>query len=78
VFPTKPAFPAKRQYYGARLAILRFFNSAAETLTTENRKNCIYEAGVGVKQKKKKLCLCRQVSLIAGDKFGDPDCLVTI
>jgi len=44
----------------------------------ENRTNRIYEAGVGVKQKMKKLCLCRQASMIAGDKFGDPDCLVTI
>jgi hypothetical protein len=40
--------------------------------------NRIYEAGVGVKRKKKKLCLCRQASMIAGDKLGDTDCLVTI
>jgi hypothetical protein len=38
----------------------------------------IYEAGVGVKQKRKKLCLCRQSSLIAGDGCGDADCLLTI
>jgi hypothetical protein len=41
-------------------------------------QNRIYEAGVGVKRKKKKLCLCRQASMIAGDKLGDTDCLVTI
>jgi len=39
----------------------------------KNRKDRIYEAGVGVKQKKKKLCLCRQVGMIAGDKLGDSD-----
>jgi hypothetical protein len=44
----------------------------------KDRKNRIYEAGVGVKRKKKKLCLCRQASMIAGDKLGDTDCLVTI
>jgi len=41
-------------------------------------QNRIYEAGVGVKQKKKELCLCRQASMIASDKSDDTDSVVTI
>jgi len=55
-------------------AICAIFNSGAlRRGVIENRKDRIYEAGVGVKQKKKKLCLCRQVGMIAGDKLGDSD-----
>jgi len=36
-----------------------------------NRKNRIYEAGVGVKRKMSKLCPGRQTSVVAGDSMTD-------
>jgi len=44
----------------------------------ENRKNRIYEAGVGVKQKMSELCPGRQARVVAGDKLGDSSFVVTI
>jgi len=44
----------------------------------ENRKDRIYEAGVGVKQKMSELRFGRQARLVAGDKLGDSSFAVTI
>jgi hypothetical protein len=41
-------------------------------------QNCIYEAGVGVKQKMSELCPGRQTNVVAGDKLSDSSLLVTI
>ena len=43
-----------------------------------NRQNRIYEAGVGVKRKVRKLWPGRQARVVAGDKLGDSSFVVTI
>jgi hypothetical protein len=48
---------------------------AGEILRIANR---IYEAGVGVKRKVRRLCPGRQARVGAGDKLGDSSFVVTI
>jgi len=47
-------------------------------LAAKNRKNRIYEAGVGDKRKVRKLWPGRQARVVAGDKLGDSSFVVTI